>query len=175
MAYRILKEPKYLVIHTTASPQKLSWQWVRNYFINVLKWSVEGYHVVIQADGKVKRLVDNAYQSNGVRRFVGKDIAISNANSFNISWIGGITKTGKGIDNRTEKQKEMLKAVIDWYLEHYPDITILGHNQVAQKLCPCFSVPSWLEELGVPQKNIYKGDNYNVLKWHFKDGALNAI
>ena len=169
MAYRKLNNPKYLVIHTTASPQYFSWQWLRNYFINILKWSVEGYHVVIQADGFVKRLVDNQYQSNGVRYFKGNDIEISNENAFNICYIGGIDDKGNGIDNRTAIQKEKLEAVLEWYLKEYPDIIILGHNQVAQKLCPCFNSILWLRKIGVPEKNIYKSDNYYVLSWHFKN------
>lgn len=167
MAFRKLVNPAYLVVHTTASPQRLSWQWLRNYFINVLKWSVEGYHVVIQSDGFVKRLVDNENQTNGVRYFKGADIEISNSNSFHICYIGGIDDKGNGIDNRTDIQKTQLESVLKWYLIEYPDIIILGHNQVAQKLCPCFNTILWLREIGVKEKNIYKGDNYNVLKWHY--------
>lgn len=168
MALRKLENPKYLVIHTTASPQRFNWQWVRNYFINILKWSVEGYHVVIQADGFVKRLVSNENQSNGVRYFKGKDIEISNSNSFHICYLGGIDDKGNGIDNRTEIQTKQLIAILQWYLKVYPNIQILGHNQVAQKLCPCFDTPKWLRSIGVAEKNIYKTDNYNVLRWHFK-------
>lgn len=168
MAFRKLNNPKYLVLHTTASPQNFTWQWLRNYFINILKWTVEGYHVVVQSDGFVKRLVSNENQTNGVRYFKGNGIEISNSNSFHICYIGGIDSKGNGIDNRTDAQKQKLEAIIKWYLAEYPEIKILGHNQVAQKLCPCFNPIDWLREIGVPEVNIYKGDNYNVLKWHFK-------
>jgi N-acetylmuramoyl-L-alanine amidase len=176
MAYRDLhdKDVKYLVIHTTASPQKYNWQWIRNYFINILKWSVEGYHVFIDDTGETKRLVDNQYQSNGVREFKGNDIHIHNGNCFNIVYEGGIDEKGNGIDNRTEAQKRQLKAVLAWYLNQYPNLIILGHNQVAKKLCPCFNTILWLREIDVPEKNIYKGDNYNVLKWHFKYDSKNT-
>lgn len=169
MAFRPLKKEdvKYLVIHTTASPQKYTWEWIRWYFIKVLKWSVEGYHVFVNDDGHVKRLVQNEHQSNGVRAFRGKDIYIHNGNSFHIVYEGGIDAKGNGIDNRTDIQKEKLKAIVEWYVEEFPNILILGHNQVAQKLCPCFNTIEWLREIGVPEKNIYKTDNYNVLKWHF--------
>lgn len=173
MAYRPLhdKDVKYLVIHTTASPQRFDWQWIRHYFIKILKWTVEGYHVFINDDGNIKRLVDNKCQSNGVREFRGKDIHIHNGNSFHIVFEGGIDEKGNGIDNRTEAQKKSLESVVKWYLIQYPHILILGHNQVAQKLCPCFNTIEWLREIGIQEKNIYKGDNYNVLKWHFNYGS----
>ena len=153
---------EYCVLHTTASPQSWGWQAIRSYFLNTLRWRTEGYHVVIDAFGGVKRLVPNNQPSNGILPF-GR---ISNRNSVNISYIGGIDNKGLPVDNRTEKQKEALKNVVLWYLKHYPDIVFLGHNQIELKMCPCFDVRSWLTQIGVPSKNIYQHDNYNVIRWH---------
>lgn len=155
---------KYLVIHTTASPQSWSWQKLQHFFFNSLKWKREGYHVTIQPDGVVKRFISNDKISNGVEHFKNDTIDIGNFNSINISYIGGIDKNNKPVDNRTDTQKEKMKEIIEWYLKEYPDIIILGHNQIALKACPCFSVPKYLRSIGVPEKNIYINDNLSVLK-----------
>lgn len=156
----------YLVVHTTASSLSWTWEAVRRYFLQILGQRVEGYHVVIEANGTVKRLVDNDRISFGVREFNGDDIRINNANSVHIAWIGGADKNKNGVDNRTTIQKKKLIEVIDWYLKAYPNIKILGHNQIANKFCPCFSVPKFLRSMGVPEANIYQTDNFNVLKWN---------
>ena len=159
-------EVKYLVIHTAASPASWTWQWLQSFFLNALKWTKEGYHVVIQADGFVKRFIQSNKTSNGILPYKSPngDISISNENAENICWIGGIDKRGKPIDNRTEVQKDVLRNIVEWYLAQYPDLIVLGHNQIANKACPCFSVPKWLRSIGVSEANIYDGDNFNVLK-----------
>jgi len=150
---------KYLVIHTSASWQTWTAEMIKLYFLRTLKWKRPGYHVTVSATGRVKRILPNRLSSNGVRPYRKNGVSISNSNSVNICWIGGIEKNLQGkiipVDNRTEIQEERLWAVIKWYLQHYPDIQILGHNQIANKACPCFDVRVWLKEKGVPDKNIF--------------------
>jgi N-acetylmuramoyl-L-alanine amidase len=160
-------EVKYLVIHTTASPQTWSLQTLNTFFRNLFKVRKEnrGYHVVIEASGKVTRRIPHLIPSSyDVQNFKSKDIDINNGNSEHIAYIGGIDSKGKGIDNRTDAQKESMAKIIDWYVSNYPDVIILGHNQVAPKFCPCFSVPKYLKLLGIKEQNIYEGDNFNILK-----------
>ena len=163
------REIEYLVIHTSASWQTWTAEALHSYFINYLDWSRPGYHVVIEKSGRVKRLLPNSVRSNGVRAFKRKnDISIRNTNSVNICWIGGIKRgnmknTILPTDNRTDAQREKLEAVIKWYVNAYPDIKILGHNQVANKACPCFSAPDWCKSVGIPDKNIYRGRHFGRL------------
>jgi len=161
-----MRNIEYLVIHTTASNSNWTWESVRRYFLEILKQRVEGYHVVIEKSGKVKRLVDNNKIAFGVRAIKFSDIDISNSNSVHVAWIGGIDSKGNGIDNRTQEQKQKLEEIIKWYIKEFPNIKILGHNQVANKFCPCFSVPKYLKSIGINDKNIYFTDNFNVLKWN---------
>jgi len=162
------RDIKYLVIHTSASWQTWTAEALHSYFINYLDWSRPGYHVVIEKSGRVKRLLSNDTRSNGVKTFRSGPINISNSNSVNICWIGGIEKgnmknTILPKDNRTDEQKEKLRAVVSWYVQNYPDIKILGHNQIANKACPCFAVPEWCKLEGIPEKNIYLGSHYGRL------------
>lgn len=164
-----MRKIEYLVIHTTATLQTWSVQRLSNYFLNLFGVRKEnrGYHVVIAPDGKVtRRLADSVSSSFGVRNFKGNDIEISNANAVHIAYIGGIDDKGNGIDNRTPAQVKSMNEVVQWYVRNYPNIKVLGHNQVANKFCPCFSVPKYLGALGIADANIYKTDNFNVLKWH---------
>jgi len=116
--------------------------------------------------GKVKRLVDNNKIAFGVRAIKLSDIDISNSNSVHVAWIGGIDSKGNGVDNRTQEQIQKLEEIIKWYIKEFPNIKVLGHNQVANKFCPCFSVPKYLKSIGINDKNIYFTDNFNVLKWN---------
>ena len=166
---KMIKELKYLVIHTTASPQNWSLQTLNNFFRNLFNVRKEnrGYHVVIEPDGKVTRRIPHLSPSSyAVETFVGDDIRINNSNSEHIAFIGGIDKNGKGVDNRTPAQVKAMSEIVLWYVRQYPNIIVLGHNQVANKFCPCFSVPRYLGTLGISEKNIYKTDNFNVLKWN---------
>ncbi len=179
--YRPLPDEKveYIVVHTSASPQHYTWQWLLHFFLNILNWSVAGYHVIVEETGLVKRLVPHGKQSNGVRAFRAKDIFISNRNAIHICWEGGIDAQGNPVDNRTAEQERELIRVLEWYLWKYPNAKILGHNQVALKNCPCFNVIEWARKIeytdlathkrivGIPEWRIYKGDNFKVLEYHF--------
>ena len=72
--------------------------------------------------------------ANGVKGF--------NKESVHISYIGGITKEGRPVDNRTAVQKEAIlmciKEVIEW--SDNKCLIIQGHRDFpnANKACPCF-------------------------------------
>ena len=158
---------KYLVIHTTASPQNWTLQTLNNFFRNLFNVRKEnrGYLVIIESSGQVTRRIKHLTPSSyAVLNFKNADININNSNSEHIAYIGGIDKQGKGIDNRTAGQRLSMENIIRWYVEKYPNIIILGHNQVAPKFCPCFNVPKYLKFLGIKEQNIYSGDNFNILK-----------
>ena len=59
-----------------------------------------GYHFIIKPDGEAVKLLSVDEVSNGVKGF--------NSETINISYIGGIDKQGKPIDNRTDAQKATL-------------------------------------------------------------------
>jgi hypothetical protein len=159
-----MRNIEYLVLHTTAGNQDWSPEQVQHYFLRVKKWRVGGYHWLIDKAGIPQRLYDDQTVTNGVLPFVNGTIHISNANAIHISWIGGIGKDGTGVDNRTPGQIQALEKLVLAYLQTYPHIRVLGHNQVARKLCPCFDVPLFCRMMGVPPSNIYAGDHFSILK-----------
>lgn len=181
MAYRPLPDEnvEFIMIHASASPQKYTWEWLRYYFLVIMKWSVEGYHVLIEDTGLVKRLVPHLQQANGTKAFRSDDIYIHNGNTVHICWEGGIDAKGNPTDNRTPIQEQNLIHTLEWYLWKYPNAKVLGHNQVALKNCPCFNVIEWarkieytdlnakIRRIGIPEERIYKGDNFHILAYHY--------
>jgi len=127
----------YIVIHCTATPQTTKIQSIRNYWKNVLKWRNVGYHFIVEANGNVTQLSDIVNPTNGVAGF--------NTRSIHISYIGGVDKDGKPVDNRTDAQKQ---ALIDTIKKVRNEIAlkqrffpvIQGHTDFpgVSKSCPCF-------------------------------------
>ena len=92
-----------------------------------------GYHYIIKLDGTIEK-------GRGVNE-IGAHCLNHNKNSIGICYVGGLAKDGKTPkDTRTEAQKDsMLKLLIELIIK-YPDATIHGHREFANKACPCFDV-----------------------------------
>lgn len=131
-------------------------------------WSSPGYHMLIDTDGTVHKLLDFDKISNGVLGF--------NAETINISYIGGVENIGtkknpiwKGKDTRTVEQKCALNFCIDkaieWLKENGNDcknVKIQGHRDFSpdkngngvievwerNKECPSFdTIPEYKHKL----------------------------
>lgn len=130
-----MKRPiKYIAIHTTATPQTTSVMAIQRYWKESLGWKAPGYHLLIEPNGTIHRLMEFNGVANGVKGF--------NKESIHISYIGGVDKQGKPLDNRTAVQKEAIlkciKEVIEW--SDNKCLIIQGHRDFpnANKACPCF-------------------------------------
>ena len=124
---------KYLVVHCTATPHVTSVDAIRRYWREHLKWKSPGYHKVIKANGEVVTLAPDEQVCNGVAGF--------NSVSLHVSYIGGVDSTGKGVDNRTQGQKDALSQVLHEWRAKYPTAKIQGHRDFPKvaKACPCFN------------------------------------
>lgn len=90
-----------------------------------------GYHYVIKLDGTIEK-------GRGVEE-VGAHCLNHNKNSIGICYIGGLASDGKTPkDTRTTEQKKSLWKLIVELLIKYPNATIHGHREFANKACPCF-------------------------------------
>lgn len=47
-------------------------------------------------------------------------------------------------DTRTPAQKAALRELVEKLKREYPGITVHGHNEFANKACPCFDVKTEL-------------------------------
>ena len=138
-----MRRIKRIFIHCTASRQTETVQDIEREFKRK-GWKVSGYHFLVDADGKIHQLLDTEKVSNGVYGY--------NQAAINIAYIGGVDENGKGIDNRTPKQKQSLIRLLLALRKKYPDAEILGHRDISPdtngngevdpferiKECPCF-------------------------------------
>lgn len=135
---------QYIVVHCTATQPEATVTAIENYWKEHLGWNAPGYHYIIERDGNIVNLLPEEQISNGVLGF--------NSSCINISYIGGIDKQGKPIDNRTDAQKEALFNKIVELTEKYPTADVKGHRDFPNQFraCPCFDVKTWLSEYVPP-------------------------
>lgn len=136
-----MREIKFLAVHCTATPQTATVSSIQNYWKNVLKWKMPGYHFIIKPDGEVVQLLEIEKVSNGVKGF--------NSVSINISYIGGVDAQNKPIDNRTEAQKKALLDLLKKLKKQFPKAIIQGHRDFpgVKKACPSFNAKEEYEHL----------------------------
>ena len=147
-----MKQLKYLVIHCTDTPEgrHVSKQDIEQWHLVERGWSKVGYADMIHLDGSIENLipynddniVDSWEISNGAYGY--------NSISRHVVYVGG----GKGQDTRTFDQIEALEKYVKQTIQTHPEIKVIGHNQVSEKYCPSFDVPTWLMGICVDQKNI---------------------
>lgn len=159
------KPLQYLVIHCTATPEgnEVSSEQIRHMHTDPKSkggrgWKQVGYTDMIHLDGKVERLVNNNEDANVDPWEITNGAKGYNAISRHIVYVGGLKNLPNvkyedlpPKDTRTPKQKAALKRYVLDFHKRFPKVKIIGHNQVANKDCPSFDVPKWLQEIGINQ------------------------
>lgn len=143
---------RYIVVHCTASSQKRTYKDILKEF-RLKGWKNPGYHYIIERDGALYKVLDDAEVANGVKGY--------NQVSMHVAYIGGIDGRGRPIDNRTAEQKAALRRVLSYLHGVYPQAVILGHRDLSPdldgdgkvgprewvKACPCFEARAEYEDL----------------------------
>jgi hypothetical protein len=130
-------------------------------------WRQVGYSELILSSGKVASFtkdngdgyISNNELTNGAKGY--------NSISKHVSYVGGCDKEGNPKNTLNGKQEKALIRTLEKWLVEEPNILLLGHNQVANKACPSFSVIKWLEDhltagtiAGLTEGNICMTDVY---------------
>lgn len=89
-----------------------------------------GYHYVILLNGEIQ-------QGRDLQQ-IGAHCKGHNRQSIGICYIGGLDNKGIAKDTRTPKQKDSLYRLLQSLKRQFPDAHIVGHNNFANKDCPCF-------------------------------------
>jgi len=132
-----------IFIHCSATPEgrDIKMETIKSWHVKGRGWRDIGYHFVIELDGTLK--VGRPMEQ------MGAGVKGHNANSIHVCYVGGIDKNKKAKDTRTEEQRETLNTMIGRLVEQYPDASVHGHNEFANKACPSFDVQ---KEFGKPKK-----------------------
>ena len=127
-----MRNINYIAIHCTATQPEASIASIQNYWKNNLGWKNPGYHFIIDRFGNVINLLPIELVSNGVQGY--------NSQTINISYVGGIDKSGKPKDTRTEVQKQSILKILKELRVKFPKAKIQGHRDFpnVKKACPSF-------------------------------------
>lgn len=126
------REINSIILHCTATraTRRITAKEIRRYHVDILGWKDIGYHYVILTDGTVE---------------TGRDLSAAgahckghNANSIGIVYVGGIDSRDKPADTRTDSQKASMDSLICVLQRIYPNASVYGHRDFANKACPCF-------------------------------------
>ena len=114
-------------------------------------WRMVGYHFFIKRDGTVqtgRALMDGGAHASGY-----------NEKSIGICLAGGVAANGKTPEaNYTPEQWASLRKLTLSLHKQFPTAQAIGHQDVANKACPCFNVKEWWEEL-LFQQNLHPLDD----------------
>lgn len=150
---------KYLVIHCTATPEgrEVSSNEIRHWHTDPVSkggrgWKQVGYTDLIHLNGEVERLVDNNEDANVDPWEVTNGAKGYNSVSRHIVYVGGCEAHSQvPKDTRTNCQKKALERYVKDFHRRFPDVCIVGHNELAAKACPSFDVREWLKQIGITQ------------------------
>lgn len=123
---------KELIVHCSATPEG------KDFTVSQIKqWHLQrgfsdiGYHYVIYRDGSIHIGRDESV--------IGAHCTGHNTNSIGVCYIGGVTTDGKTPkDTRTAEQKQSLVKLLKKLRVKYPQASIHGHRDFANKACPSF-------------------------------------
>ena len=123
-----------IIIHCSATPSGVDYtvadidRWHRQRGYNKI-----GYHYVIYRDGTI-------HNGRPVEE-IGAHCRGHNPHSIGVCYIGGLdADTLEPADTRTPEQCKALKELVSQLKQQYPGATVHGHNEFANKACPCFQV-----------------------------------
>lgn len=129
-----------IIVHCTATPEG------RDISVgDITRWHIDrgfttiGYHYVVLLDGTIER--------GRPEEQVGAHCKGHNSRSIGIAYVGGCDKAMRPKDTRTTPQCASLAHLLKKLKAKYPQATIYGHNELANKACPSFDVQKWINEI----------------------------
>ena len=149
---------EYLVIHCTATPagREVSGDDIRRWHCSPAPvgrgWKQVGYTDLFHLDGTVERLVANNDDDRVDPWEITNGATGYNSRSRHIVYAGGCDSAMRARDTRTKAQVESMTRYVREFHAKHPTAHIVGHNELAAKACPSFSVPEWLESIGIIQR-----------------------
>lgn len=123
-------------------------------------WNRPGTDYLVLADGTLETIIPEDNPNVVDLWGIAAGIEALHGIPKYLTYVGGLTeKATKEKDTRTTEQNQTLEAVVKFYIRKFPDILVLGMNQVpAMKGVknPGFDVGKWLGEISIPERNIFQ-------------------
>ena len=135
-----MRQIKQIIIHCSATPEG------KNIGATTIRgWHLQrgftdiGYHYVIRLDGTIEtgRPIEQ----------IGAHCQGYNRNSIGICYIGGLSQDRQPKDTRNAAQYRAMTQLLEQLHQQFPDATIHGHYDFANKACPCFNVNEYLRNI----------------------------
>ena len=128
-----MRQITQIILHCSATPEGKDFS-----SADIDRWhkargfKMIGYHYVIYRDGSI--------HTGRPLEMVGAHCKGHNAHSIGICYIGGLDPKGRPKDTRTPAQKDSLWSLVQALLKQFPNATVHGHREFANKDCPCFDM-----------------------------------
>lgn len=122
-----------IILHCTATQEGKDYN-----VATIKKWHRQrgfsdiGYHYLIRLNGTIEK-------GRPIEQ-IGAHVKGQNAYSIGISYVGGVDKNLNPKDTRTYRQKAAIKRLLQDLWKQFPDATLHGHYEFANKACPSFTV-----------------------------------
>ena len=137
-----------IIVHCTATPagREVTVADVRRWH-KARGFADIGYHYLIYLDGSV-------HEGRPLEQ-IGAHCVGHNQHSIGVCYVGGL-KSPSGAqpsgsfvpgDTRTPEQKRSLLALLSELKQRFPEATIHGHREFANKACPCFDARGEYKDL----------------------------
>ncbi|MFI3271844.1 MAG: N-acetylmuramoyl-L-alanine amidase [Pseudomonadota bacterium] len=131
-----------IIIHCSATKANMDIgaAQIRDWHVKDNGWSDIGYHYIIRRNGILE-------VGRPVHR-IGAHCKGHNVNTLGVCLVGGIDENGKPENNFTVKQMERFDVLLRRLKREHSSIAkITGHNEYANKACPCFDVKTFLARM----------------------------
>ena len=131
------KSTESIVIHCSATKSSMDIG-----LVEIRKWHVEdngwrdvGYHYIIRRNGEVE--LGRRHDDTGAHA------AGYNHKTIGVCMVGGMADDNSAENNFTDKQWTSVSDLIKQIKVNYPDVHVIGHNEISSKECPSFDVQKW--------------------------------
>jgi N-acetyl-anhydromuramyl-L-alanine amidase AmpD len=128
-----------IILHCSATPPRrdIGVEDIRRWH-RARGWTDIGYHYVIRRDGTLETGREEGKIGAHVRGF--------NHGSLGVCLVGGLSAEAQPLYNFTDAQMVRARALVRDLTSRHAGATVHGHNEFADKACPCFDVKLWAEE-----------------------------
>ena len=130
-----------IIVHCSATMEgaNIKTTTIKDWHVKGNKWKDIGYHYVVELDGKIGIGRDE--------KVTGAHTKGKNRNSIGVCYVGGLDADKKPKDTLRGVQLGSMEQLLMELLTRYPEASIHGHNEFANKACPSFDVQEKFKHL----------------------------